>query len=68
MSRVYVLYDDRAANGLGTDNASVLEVCESNAEACRAKGNYGAMACYSYRQEGSELVDECFEWNWYPGR
>lgn len=65
--RVYILYDSRAADGLGTDEASVLVVCESEEEAESYKGDFGGMACYSYREEGERFVDERFEWNWFPG-
>jgi len=63
--RTYILYDSRAADGTGTEDASVLEVCNDDKEACEAKGDYGGMACYSYYKEGNNLVDERFEWNWF---
>ena len=65
--RAYILYDSRAADGMGTDDASVLVACESNEEALSYRGEYGGMACYSYREDGKNLVDEKFEWNWFPG-
>lgn len=65
--RRYILYDDRAAHGIGTEDASILEVCKSNEEACKSKGEYGGMACYSYAIKDNQLVDEQFEWNWFPG-
>lgn len=65
--RKYILYDDRAAHGMGTEDASILEVCDSDEEACEAKDDYGGMACYSYATKGDQLVDERFEWNWFPG-
>ncbi len=64
--RVYLLWDGRAADGSGTEYANCLEHCLSDAEACKAKGDYGAMACYSYRENDGELTDERFEWNWFP--
>ena len=73
MSRVYLLWDDRAMMGLGTELATVFEVCETEEEACEAKGNYGGMACYSYERQVSQdgkpaqLTDERFEWDWFPG-
>ena len=66
MSRTYILYDDRAADGCGTGDASVLVVCESEKEAHTYEGEFGGMACYSYAEEGKNLVDERFEWNWFP--
>ena len=62
--RTYILYDSRACGG-DTEDASVLVCCESNREACEYKGDYGPMACFSYRRDGRNLVDERFEWNWY---
>jgi hypothetical protein len=71
--RTFILYDGRAADGSGTEDASVLVVCEDNEEALEYRGDFGDMACYSYAvkktPEGQhdELVDEQFEWNWFPG-
>ena len=62
--RVYVLYDGRACSG-DTDDASVILAVESHREAKACRGEYGDMACYSYREENSELVDERFEWNYF---
>lgn len=62
--RTYILYDSRACGG-ETDEASVLVCCESNKEAKSYKGDYGAMACFSYRRAGQNLVDERFEWNYF---
>lgn len=48
----------------------ILVVCESEAEAKSYKGDFGPMACYSYKgnleDPNSPLTDEKFEWNWYP--
>ena len=66
--RVWILYDGRAAHGMGTDNASVLVCCSSNREAQSYKGDFGGMACYSYRDDGEYLTDEQYEWNWFPGQ
>ncbi len=67
--RLYILYDSRAAcPGSDTSEASILVVCEDDEDACSFKGDFGGMACYSYRKEGdNKLVDERFEWNWFPG-
>ena len=64
--RVWILYDDRAADGMGTDDASVLVCCSSPAEAQSYKGDFGGMACYSHRDNNGELTDERYEWNWFP--
>ena len=63
--RQYILYDGRACAGQGTGDASVLVVCESNEEAEDHKGDYGQMACYSYRVDGKNLVDERWEWDYH---
>ena len=68
--RKYILYDDRACGG-STDDASVLEMCDTNEEACEAKGKHGNMACFSYdilktlNGQPDRLINEEFEWN-YP--
>lgn len=59
--RTYVLYDSRAADGLGTDEATVLVVCESDQRAKSHKGGFGGMACYSYADDGKQLTDERHE-------
>lgn len=69
MKRLWILYDSRACGGVGTDNAVVLVACDSNKEAQSYKGEYGSMACYSYkiekRSNGKEyLVDEQWEWDY----
>lgn len=61
--RKYILYDSRAWGG-DTSEASVLVVCEDDAEAQTYKGEYGGMACFSYRVDGKNLVDERFEWSY----
>ena len=66
-NRQYILYDDRAAHGDGTEDASVLVVCDDNEEALDYRGDFGGMACYSYAVDGKNLIDERFEWNWFPG-
>jgi hypothetical protein len=66
--REFILYDGRAAHpGADTSEASILVLCEDDEEACSYRGDYGDMGCWSYRREGSKLVDEQFEWNWFPG-
>jgi hypothetical protein len=71
--RVFILYDGRAADGSGANDASVLVVCEDNEEALEYRGDFGDMACYSYRVKPmpgdtpDQLIDEQFEWNWFPG-
>lgn len=65
--RLYILYDSRACGAQGTEDASVLEACEDDADARSACGDYGAMACYSYAHgPDSTLVDEKWEWDWWP--
>lgn len=67
-TRSFVLYDSRACGSQGTEEASVLVCCESNREAKSYKADFGAMACYSYRVDGKNLVDEQWEWDWYPSQ
>ena len=73
--RKYILYDGRAMGGGGTENASVLTFCDTMAEAKSWKGQFGPMACYSYRavkyegptHEGNNtLDDERWEWDYCP--
>jgi len=71
--RQFILYDGRACNGQGTDDASVLVYCEDSKDASSYKGEYGQMACYSYaldkttgKNEPDRLVDERHEWDYYP--
>ncbi len=63
--RQFILYDGRAAYGRGTDDATVLCTCETLAEAKydARTGGWGAIACYSYDLDGTELIDEKFEFN-----
>lgn len=66
--KTWILYDGRACGGLSsTDDAAVLVACDSNKEAKSYKGQYGTMACYSYKHKGRELVDEQWEWDWHVG-
>lgn len=76
--RLYILYDMRACSGRGTDDAAVLESCYTMAEARRSapewgKSPFAACACYSYKVKSTEqcpdgeLVDEKWEWNYWPG-
>lgn len=62
--RKYILYDARACGDAGTDDASVLVACGSNKEAKSYRGDFGAMACYSYATDGGELTDERWEWDY----
>lgn len=70
--RRFILYDSRAADGVSTDDATIFMVCNSDAEAKKARGVYGGMACFSYAVKetpaghANQLVDERFEWSWYP--
>lgn len=63
--RNFILYDGRAAHGMGTDDALVLDICDTLVEARHeAKaGRWGEVACYSYDLDGNKLVDEKFEFN-----
>ena len=58
--RVYILYDGRARTE-GTDDAEILATCESDAEARSCRGDFGDMACYSYRIRKATAADvtEC---------
>lgn len=67
--RAYILYDGRAQANQGTEDAVILVACSSNKEARSYAGEYGDMACYSYREhgdweEGDTLIDEQWEWDW----
>ncbi len=63
--RVFMLFDSRAAHGMGTEDALVLDTAEALAEARReaARGDHGPVAVYSYRLEGKNMVDERFEFH-----
>lgn len=64
--RRFILFDGRACNGVGTDDATVLMSCNSEAEAHREKTEFGdASACYSYKEEGNKLTDEKWEWDYH---
>lgn len=65
-ARRFILYDSRACGAQGTGDASMFVVCRSNREAKSYKGDFGAMACYSYRVDKTHLIDEQWEWDWYP--
>ena len=65
--RVYVIYDGRACDG-DTSEASVILSGLSEKEATRKRygpnaGEYGTVACFSYRKDCQELIDERHEWN-----
>jgi len=66
--RVYILYDGRACGGKGTDEAQVLVACGSAKEAASYKGQFGQMACYSYKRmfKPARLEDEKWEWDYQP--
>ena len=64
-NRKYILYDSRACGAVGTDDAAVIVFCDSNKEAKSYKGQYGAMACYSYRENENMLDDEKWEWDYF---
>ena len=66
MSRVYLLFDGRAITG-STEGVAVLVRCESNAEAESYRGEFEAMACYSYRATSDGGLDnEHYEWSFTP--
>tara|TARA_Y100000034_G_scaffold73777_1_gene88720 strand:+ start:711 stop:947 length:237 start_codon:yes stop_codon:yes gene_type:complete len=68
----FILYDGRATPD-GPGDASVLVCCDDDQEACSYKGDFGGMTCFSYdvqEQPGcnpDRLINEQFEWNWFPG-
>lgn len=64
--RTYILWDSRACGGVGTDDASVIEVCADEQEAREYGGESGGAACYSYADVGANLTDERWEWDWFP--
>jgi hypothetical protein len=63
--RLYILYDGRACADNGTEDASVLVACGSNGEAKSYCGEFGQMACYSYREDNGTMVDERWEWDYH---
>lgn len=64
--RTFIVYDIRAADGT-TEGATVLAVCDSNAEARNLIGLLGPMSVFSYAHDAADhLTDERFEWNWFP--
>jgi hypothetical protein len=63
--RMYIAYDGRAAGGLGTEDACVLEVLgdfKSDHAAVRecVKNGWEEAAIYSYLATGAKLSDEQF--------
>lgn len=74
MARIYLLFDGRACGDCGQngppDEALCLTTADSEAEARGCAGEFGDMACYSYREHRisrrkTELVDCRWEWDWY---
>ena len=68
MSRIYILYDERACGNRGTEEAAVLVACDFVAEAQKYRGTFGNMACYSYKRPKEKeklLLDQRWEWDWY---
>jgi len=63
--RFYIIYDSRAAHGMGTKDATVICTAETLKEAKQNAffGDFGSVAVYSYSKEGKNLVDEQFEFN-----
>lgn len=61
MTRVYLLYDGRAANG-NTDEALIYCIADSMEEALRDKKEmFPDAIIYSYKKEGMDLLDEKIE-------
>jgi hypothetical protein len=45
----------------------VLVACSGgDREARTYAGDYGSMACYSYKDDGKNLTDQRWEWDWHP--
>jgi hypothetical protein len=65
MGQVFILFDARAAGGVGTDNASVacVCVCDTESEARDDAKHRGSVACYQYDQKGKNLVNERWLWD-----
>ena len=61
--KLYVIYDMRAELG-NTDDASILGTENSYEEAKKTLKNLGEGVVYSYREEGQNLVDEEYEFNY----
>jgi hypothetical protein len=66
MGKMYVLYSEKACGNRGTEHAVVFVSCDSMKEAKSYKGQFGSMACYSYDKEDGKLVNERWEWDYYP--
>ena len=66
--QTFILYDGRACDCAGTGSAQVLVACDSDEEARGYRGDFGAMACYSYvvGDDGVELLAERWEWDFWP--
>ena len=62
-SRVYILYDSRAAGGVGTEEASEITFCNNEEEAKSCRGQFRGMSCYSYL-DNDQLTDQRWEWDW----
>lgn len=60
MKKQYIIYDGRAISD--TDDAMVMEVCDTLEEAVESAPNYGEGCCiYSYEVKGNKLINEQFE-------
>lgn len=57
--RMYLLYDGSAI--LDTNSAMVLDTADSYEEAVETAPYHGQVCCYSYKEEGENLVDERLE-------
>lgn len=58
MTKIFLVYDGRACGGIGTDNATVMVVCESLKEARNCQEDYGQCAIYEYEDRNGTLVNE----------
>lgn len=64
-NRHFILYDGRAMTD--TDSATAIEAGIYSIEEAKASApDYGGVACWSYREERSQLVDERFEFYGFP--
>lgn len=63
--RVWILYTRQGRGGVGTADASPVEVCQSETFAKRGAPHHGfAQACYSYEAgPDGTLSDERWEWD-----